>query len=73
MNYKIFLSKKLLRRHFFRISGCAKNVVEYTVNKCHNRISKVEKSQHRLDSVIMRLLTLYYHNILISCYIISNC
>jgi hypothetical protein len=33
----------------FRINNCAKKVVDYSVSKCHNRISEVEKSRFSLD------------------------
>jgi hypothetical protein len=63
MSSKFFCQKNYFEAIFFRISDCAKNVMGYTVSKCHNRISEFEKSRLRLDSV-MHFLTLYL-NILV--------
>jgi hypothetical protein len=45
MSSKYSCQKNYFEAIFFRISDCAKNVMGYTVSKCHNRISEVEKSR----------------------------
>jgi hypothetical protein len=66
MSSKYSCQKKYFEDIFFRISDCAKNVVGYTVSKCHNRISEVEKSLSRFcynafPNLISQYTILYLH------------
>jgi hypothetical protein len=55
MSSKYSFQKNYFKVNSFRTSDCAKNV-GYTISKCHNRISEVEKSRRSLSRI---LLTLY--------------
>jgi hypothetical protein len=51
--------KNYLKVNSFRISDCAKNVMDYTIIKCHNRISEVEKVQTRPRFLISQYPNMY--------------
>jgi hypothetical protein len=53
---KYSFQKNYFEAIFFRISDCAKNVMGYTVSKCHNR--KVEKSRRSLCPKKKKKLTI---------------
>jgi hypothetical protein len=66
MPSKYSFQKNYFKVNSFRISDCAKNVMDYTIIKCHhNRISEVEKSKRSRSlprfcyNALMYILTLY--------------
>jgi hypothetical protein len=73
MPSKYSFQKNYFKVNSFRISDCAKNVMDYTIIKCHhNRISEVEKSKRSRSLPRFCYNALMYTN-LISQYTIKKC